>query len=226
MSVKDIGRDKVVRVGKDLIVSSHFACEEVPDRDTHSLRMSISDVILRRDSVRLALPCFNDTADQMVFQPRMTGLRRKTLLFSLTRSSIIVAIEFNRRSNHSRKHGLDSSLPRHIIHFVNQLIPPSPTPRSPIESHVLVHRRAITDIIMFLRVISYGTAGEHGDMAVMSLRVGRILVMTSVIENARFRAAVTVEPDSSLVVVAKPHSPSALTKMFEKLSGDGAYVSW
>ena len=89
MSVKNIGRDKVVRVGKDLTVSSHFACEEVPDRDTHSLRMSISDVILRRDSVRLALPCFNDTADQMVFQPRMTGLRRKTLLFSLTRSSII-----------------------------------------------------------------------------------------------------------------------------------------
>ena len=124
MSVKDIGRDKVVRVGKDLIVSSHFACEEVPDRDTHSLRMSISDVILRRDSVRLALPCFNDTADQMVFQPRMTGLRRKTLLFSLTRSSIIVAIEFNRRSNHGRKHGLDSSLPCHIIHFVKQLIPP------------------------------------------------------------------------------------------------------
>ena len=161
MSVKDIGRDKVVRVGKNLIVSSHFACEEVPDRDTHSLRMSISDVILRRDSVRLALPCFNDTADQMVFQPRMTGLRRKTLLFSLTRSSIIVAIEFNRRSNHSRKHGLESSLPRHIIHFVNQLMPPSSTPRSPIESHVLVHRRAIPDIIVFLRVIPSGTAGEY-----------------------------------------------------------------
>ena len=109
MSVKDIGRDKVVRVGKDLIVSSHFACEEVPDRDTHSLRMSISDVILRRDSVRLALPCFNDTADQMVFQPRMTGFRRKTLLFSLTRSSIIVAIEFNRRCNHCANMG---SIPR------------------------------------------------------------------------------------------------------------------
>ena len=58
---------------------------------------------------------------------------------------------------------------------------------------------------MFLRVISYGTAGEHGDIAVMSLRVGRILVMTSVIEDARFRAAVTVEPDPSLVAVSYTH---------------------
>ena len=43
MSMKDIGRDEVVRVGEDLIISSHFAREEVPDRDTHSLRMSISE---------------------------------------------------------------------------------------------------------------------------------------------------------------------------------------
>ena len=39
MSMKDIGRDEVVRVGEDLIISSHFAREEVPDRDTHSLSL-------------------------------------------------------------------------------------------------------------------------------------------------------------------------------------------
>ena len=45
----------------------------------------------------------------MVLQPCMAGLRRKTLLFGLTRSGIIVAIEFNRRCNHCRKMG---SIPR------------------------------------------------------------------------------------------------------------------
>jgi hypothetical protein len=54
--------------------------------------MPISDVIFRRDAVRLTFPSFNDTANQMVLQPRMAGLRRKTLLFGLTRSGIVVAM--------------------------------------------------------------------------------------------------------------------------------------
>ena len=74
------GRDEVVRVGKDLIISSHLARKEVPNRNAHSLRMSVGNVVLRRDTIRLAFPRLNNTAEYVVLaqEHRVCGVGGRT----------------------------------------------------------------------------------------------------------------------------------------------------
>jgi len=116
--------------------------------------MAVRNVIRRwyANGLALSFDFIADLSNHMVLQSGMPRLGRESYFFGGHSGCVIVSIQFDRSRIHLNEFCFNPVSAAYIIHFVDQLEPPATSAAAPVERHVFIVMRTVSQVFVFLVV--------------------------------------------------------------------------
>jgi len=116
--------------------------------------MAVRDVIRRwyANGLAFSFDFIADLSNHMVLQSGMPRLGRESYFFGGHSGCVIVSIQFDRSRIHLNEFCFNPVSAAYIIHFVDQLEPPATSAAAPVERHVFIVMRTVSQVFVFLVV--------------------------------------------------------------------------
>ncbi len=145
--------------------------------------MAIRNVVCRwyANGLAFSFDFIADLSNHMVLQSGMPRLGRESYFFGGHSGCVIVSIQFDRSRNHLSEFWFNRAPAAYIIHFVNQLEPPATSAAAPVERHVFIVGRTVSQIIMFLGLVPNWSSHKHCNMTMVTLGISGVLIVSSIV---------------------------------------------
>ena len=129
--------------------------------------MAVRDVIRRwyANGLAFSFDFIADLSNHMVLQSGMPRLGRESYFFGGHSGCVIVSIQFDRSRIHLNEFCFNPVSAAYIIHFVDQLEPPATSAAAPVERHVFIVMRTVSQVFVFLVVAFIYISLFHRDFS-------------------------------------------------------------
>ena len=129
--------------------------------------MAVRNVIRRwyANGLAFSFDFIADLSNHMVLQSGMPRLGRESYFFGGHSGCVIVSIQFDRSRIHLSEFWFNPVSAAYVIHFVDQLEPPATSAAAPVERHVFIVRRTVSQVFVFLVVAFIYISLFHRDFS-------------------------------------------------------------